>query len=178
MFSDVTFKIETFSTNMAFTTLSKWIFTRKRHLKQCNVKSVKNISRRNENNGIPSKEAPTFFWFLWGDFNISDIFLQNPSLILMSYFPNNHYWAYTFLNPWALFPISYFCQFPLFWISYFFPPWFPTFSNLLLILISYIFQLPTFLFPTLFEFLLFSPFLFFLDFYFFDFLLFFDFIHY
>ena len=28
--------------------------------------------------------------------------LQNPNLILMSSFPNNHYWAYTFLNPWAL----------------------------------------------------------------------------
>ena len=28
--------------------------------------------------------------------------LQNPNLKLMSSFPNNHYWAYTFLIPWAL----------------------------------------------------------------------------
>ena len=28
--------------------------------------------------------------------------LQNPNLKLMAGFPNNHYWSYTFLNPWAL----------------------------------------------------------------------------
>ena len=28
--------------------------------------------------------------------------LQNQNLILMSIFPNNHYWAYTFPIPWAL----------------------------------------------------------------------------
>ena len=27
--------------------------------------------------------------------------LQNPNLKLIASFPNNHYWAYTFLNPWA-----------------------------------------------------------------------------
>ena len=28
--------------------------------------------------------------------------LQDPNLKLMASFPNNHYWAYTFLNSWAL----------------------------------------------------------------------------
>ena len=28
--------------------------------------------------------------------------LQNPNLKQMASCPNNHYWAYTFLNPWAL----------------------------------------------------------------------------
>ena len=37
--------------------------------------------------------------------------LQNPNLTLMSSFPNNHYWAYTFLNPWAL----TFCHLPNKW---------------------------------------------------------------
>ena len=74
MFSDVTFHLETFSINLTFTTLSLCIFTWKRHFRQCNVKSVDNISRRNENNGTATKKAPDFFWFLCRDFNISDIF--------------------------------------------------------------------------------------------------------
>ena len=28
--------------------------------------------------------------------------LQNPNLKIITSFPNNHYWAYTFLNLWAL----------------------------------------------------------------------------
>ena len=60
MFSDVTFYIKTFSTNMTFITLSIGIFTWKRHLRQCNVKSVENISRRNENNGTPTKKHMIF----------------------------------------------------------------------------------------------------------------------
>ena len=28
--------------------------------------------------------------------------LQNPNFKLITGFPNNHYWSYTFLNPWAL----------------------------------------------------------------------------
>ena len=70
MFSDVTFHIETFSTNMTFTTLSLGLFIWKRHLGQCNVKSVENISKRNENNGTPTKKALDFCWFQFGDFNI------------------------------------------------------------------------------------------------------------
>ena len=100
MFSDVTFHIEMFATNMTFTTLYLWIFTWKIHFKQCNVKSVENMLRRNENNGTPTKKAPDFF----GSCLEISIFhlLQNPILKLMSSFPNNHYWAYTFLIPWAL----------------------------------------------------------------------------
>ena len=87
MFSDVTFHIETFSTNMTFTTLFISLFIWKRHLRQCNVKSVENISRRNENNGTPTNKAPYFFWFLCGDFDISDIFYKIQILNKYPVFP-------------------------------------------------------------------------------------------
>ena len=41
-----------------------------------NVKSVENISRKNENNGTPTKKGPDFFWFLCGYVNFSDIFYK------------------------------------------------------------------------------------------------------
>ena len=85
MFSDVTFHIETFSTNMTFTTLSIWLFRWKRHFRQCNVKSVKNISRRYENNQTPTKKHLIFFGSfleIW----IFQKFLQNPNKKLIASF--------------------------------------------------------------------------------------------
>ena len=90
MFTDVTFHIETFSTNMTFTTLSKLIFTWKIHLRQCNVRSVENISRRNENNGTPTKKACDFFVPVWRSQYFRHL-LQNPNFTLISSFPNNQY---------------------------------------------------------------------------------------
>ena len=86
---------------MTLTTLSIWIFTWKIHLRQGNVKSVENISRRNKNNRTPTKKEPIFWVPVWRFQNFRHL-LQNPNLTLMSSFPNNHYWAYTFLNHWAL----------------------------------------------------------------------------
>ena len=61
IFSDVTFHIETFSTNITFTSLTICLFIWKRHLGQCNVKSVENISRRNKNNQTRLKKTLDFF---------------------------------------------------------------------------------------------------------------------
>ena len=97
----MTFHIEMFSTNMTLTTLSIWIFTWKIHLGQYSVKCVDNISRRNENNGKPTKKHLIFFIPVWR-FQYFRHLLQNPNLKLMSSFPNNHYRAYTFLVSWAL----------------------------------------------------------------------------
>ena len=44
-------------------------------------------------------------WFIlvpWWRFQYFRLLLQNPNIKLMASFPNNHYWSYTFLNPWAL----------------------------------------------------------------------------
>ena len=102
MFSDVTFYLETFPTNMTFTTWFIWLFIWKRHLRQCNVKSVENISRRNENHATLTKKALCFVLVSGWRFQYFRHLLQNPNLKLMANFPNNHYWSYTFLNPWAL----------------------------------------------------------------------------
>ena len=97
VFSDVTFHIETFSTNMTLKNLFLWLFTWKRHLRQCNVKSVENISRRNENNRTPTKKAPLFLVPVWR-FQYFRNLLKNPNLKLMASCPNNHYWAYVALS--------------------------------------------------------------------------------
>ena len=76
MFSYVTFHLETFPTNMTFKTSFIWLYIWKRLVWQCNVKSVENISGRKENQGTHAKKALGFFWFLDGDFNISDIFYK------------------------------------------------------------------------------------------------------
>ena len=41
------------------------IFQEERHLGHCNIKSVENISRRNNNNETPSQKAPDFFVLVW-----------------------------------------------------------------------------------------------------------------
>ena len=79
-----------------------WLFIWKRHLRQCNVKSVEHISRRNDNHGTLAKKSTWFFWVPVWRFQYVKHLLRNPNLKLMAGFPNNHYWSYTFLNPWAL----------------------------------------------------------------------------
>ena len=74
MFSNVTFYLETISTNRTYTTLSIWLFMWKRQLRHCNVKSVNNISRKTQNHKTCAKKALIFCWFVFGDFNISNIF--------------------------------------------------------------------------------------------------------
>ena len=102
MFSDVIFHIKTFSTNMTFSTLSIWLFKWKRHFRQCNVKSVENITKRNENNRTPTKKRLDFFLVPVWRFQYFKHLLQNPNLKLMASFLHNHYWAYNFLRPWDL----------------------------------------------------------------------------
>ena len=111
MFSDVTFHIESFSTDITFTTLSIWIFTWKRHLTQCNVKSVK-IFQEEMRITEHLQKNHLFFVLVWW-FPYFRHLLQNPNLILLSSITNNHYWAYAFLNPWALTDLNVFCSVPV-----------------------------------------------------------------
>ena len=52
-----------------------------RHLRQCNVKSVKNISRRNKNHKCTFGNSTWFLLFLVGDLHIKKIFnkTKNPN---------------------------------------------------------------------------------------------------
>ena len=102
MFSDVTFHLETISTNMTYTTKYIWLFMWKSQLKHSNVKSVENISRRNKNHKTCAKKALTFFGFVFGDFNISNIFYKIQNLNEWQLVSLITHWTYTFLNPWAL----------------------------------------------------------------------------
>ena len=79
-FFDVTFKLETVSTNMTFTTHSIWLFKWKRHLRQCNVKSVKHTLRRNNNKKCTCKKSTWFLLFLVGNLNILNIFFKIQNL--------------------------------------------------------------------------------------------------
>ena len=67
-----------------------------------NVKSVGNISRRDKNHKTCAKKALTVFWFLFGDFNILNIFYKIQNLNEWQLVSVITYWTYTFLNPWAL----------------------------------------------------------------------------
>ena len=101
MFFNVTFLLETFPTNMTFATWFIWLLIWKRHLWQCNVKSIENISRRNKNHKTLAKKALVFFGSLL-EISIFQTSFTNPNLKLMAGFSNNHYCSYTFLNPLAL----------------------------------------------------------------------------
>ena len=72
-------------------------------LRQFNVKSVENISRKIRTTEHLQKKH-LFFVGSWLDISIFQTFLTiiKKNLKLISSFPNNHYCAYTFLNPQAL----------------------------------------------------------------------------
>ena len=61
MFSDAKFHVEMFPQTWHLQLILYEYSHGKRRFRQCNVKSVKNISRRNENNRTPTKKAPDFF---------------------------------------------------------------------------------------------------------------------
>ena len=82
--------------------LSIWLIMWKRQLRHSNVKSVENISRRNKNHKTCGKKALSFFWFLFWDFNISNIFYKMQNLNEWQLVSVITHWTYTFLNPWAL----------------------------------------------------------------------------
>ena len=71
----------------------------KRQLRPSNVKSVENISRKNKNPKICAKKALIFFWFLFGDFNISNTFYKILNLNEWQFVSVITHWTYTFLNP-------------------------------------------------------------------------------
>ena len=89
------------ASGLTFTTWFIWLIIWKRHLRQCNVKSVKNMLWRNENHKHLQKNQLYFLVPGW-KFQYFRYLLQNPNIKLMASFPNNHYLSYTFLNPWAL----------------------------------------------------------------------------
>ena len=73
----------------------------KRQLRQSNVNSVENISRGNNNRKTRAKRSTYFFWFLFGDFNISNIFYKILNLNKCQLVLIITHWTYTCLNPWA-----------------------------------------------------------------------------
>ena len=68
-------------------------------MRHSNVKSVENIYRHNNNHKTCVNKALSFFWFLFGDFNISNIFykIQNINKWQLASVITN--WTYTCLNP-------------------------------------------------------------------------------
>ena len=73
------------------------------HINQVvNVMFVANVSRWNATSENISKKTTWFFLVPGRRFQYFRHLLQNPNLNVMASFSNNHYWAYTFLNPWAL----------------------------------------------------------------------------
>ena len=110
MFCDVTFHPNTISTNMTKTTETIWLLMWKRQLRHGNVKSVENISRRNKNYKTCAKKTLSVFWFLFGDFNISNIFYKIQNLNEWQLVSVIIHWPYTFLNagwlPFGLRPIN------------------------------------------------------------------------
>ena len=79
----------------SFPTLSIWIFTWKRHLRQCNIKSVENMSRKNENKEKPTKKSAWSSLVPVWIFQYFRHYFKNPFPKIMACFSNNHYWAYT-----------------------------------------------------------------------------------
>ena len=47
------------------------------------------------------KKALSFLWFLFGDFNIADIFFKIQKFKKLQFAPVITHWTYTCLNPWA-----------------------------------------------------------------------------
>jgi hypothetical protein len=73
------------------------------HINQVvNVMFVGKFSRWNLTPENISKKNTWLFLVPGWRFQYFRHLLQNPNLKLMAGFPNNHYWSYTFLNPWAL----------------------------------------------------------------------------
>ena len=66
------------------------------------------------------KKSTCFFLVPWWRFQYFRHLLQNPHIKLMAGFPNNHYWSYTILNPWALwiFISDVFILTTIFWYSF------------------------------------------------------------
>ena len=58
--------------------------------KAMNVKSLENISRRNEHNGTPKKSTLFLLVTVWR-FQYFRHILPNPNPKIMASFPNNHY---------------------------------------------------------------------------------------
>ena len=69
----------------------------KRQLRHSNVKSVENNNHKTHEN-----KALSFFWFLFKDFNISNIFYKIQNLKKWQLVSVITHWTYTCLNPWAL----------------------------------------------------------------------------
>ena len=72
------------------------------HVRHSNVKIVGNIQRQNNNHKTRANKAISFFWFLLGDFNISNIFYKIQNLNKQQLVSVITHWTYTCLNPWAL----------------------------------------------------------------------------
>ena len=98
----LSFLLETFSTLLTLHCL-KCLFHMNSHInKVVNVMFVGNVSRWNMTSENISKKSTWWFLVPGRRFLHFRHLLQNPNLKLMAGFSNNHYWAYTFLNPWAL----------------------------------------------------------------------------
>ena len=96
------FLLEIFSTLLTLH-CPKCLFHMNDHINQVvNVMFVGKVSRWKVTSENISKKSTWLFLVPDRRFQYFRHLLQNPNLKLMASFPNNHYWAYTFLNPWAL----------------------------------------------------------------------------
>ena len=96
------FLLEIFSTLLTLH-CPKCLFHMNNHINQVvNVMFVGKVSRWNVTSENICKKSTCFFLVPGRRFQYFRHLLQNPNLKLMASFSNNHYWAYTFLNPWAL----------------------------------------------------------------------------
>ena len=102
MFSDVTFHPETISTKIKVQPNLHDYSCEKDSLGRAMSKVQKICQEKNKNHKTSAKTAFICFLFLFGDFNISNIFFKILNLHEWQYVSVITHWTYTFLNPWAL----------------------------------------------------------------------------
>ena len=96
------FLLETFSTLLTMHCL-KCLFHMNKHInKVVNVMFVENVSMWNVTSENISKKSTWLFWVPSWRYQYIWQLLQNQKVLIMASYSNNHYWSYTFLNPWAL----------------------------------------------------------------------------
>ena len=70
--------------------------------KLVNVMFAEKVSMWNMTSENISKNSTWLFWVPSWRYQYIWQLLQNQKVLIMASYSNNHYWSYTFLNPWAL----------------------------------------------------------------------------
>ena len=96
------FLLEIFSTFLTLHCL-KCLFHVNIHIdKVINVMFVENVSIWNVTSENISKKITWLFWVANWKYQYFWQLLQNQKVKVIARVSNNHYWSYTFLNPWSL----------------------------------------------------------------------------